>query len=108
MSLTGTVAIAFLSDSISSSFPPRQENWRAELSLRSALASAQAEQLYPNSFVLAGGPARMITMGSSQDIHPPKIEEAKKNIHRQHKSQLDDALEDTFPASDPPAMTEPH
>ena len=48
-------------------------------------------------------------MGSSrQDIHPPKIEEAKKNVHKHHKSQLDDALEDTFPASDPPAMTEPH
>jgi len=48
-------------------------------------------------------------MGNSpQDIHPPKMDEAKKNVHPQKKSHLDDALEDTFPASDPPAMTEPH
>jgi hypothetical protein len=48
-------------------------------------------------------------MGSpSQDIHAPKIQEAKKNVHKQEMSQLDDALENTFPASDPPAMTEPH
>jgi len=48
-------------------------------------------------------------MGSqSQDIHPPKIHEAKKNVHKHEMSELDDALKDTFPASDPPAMTEPH
>ena len=48
-------------------------------------------------------------MGSpSQDIHPPKIEEAKKTVHKHEKSQLDGELEDTFPASDPPSMTEPH
>ena len=48
-------------------------------------------------------------MGSpSQDIHPPKIHEAKKNVHKHEMSELDDALNDTFPASDPPAMTEPH
>jgi hypothetical protein len=45
---------------------------------------------------------------SQQDIHPPKIHEAKKNVHKLEKSELDEALEDTFPASDPPAMTEPH
>jgi hypothetical protein len=48
-------------------------------------------------------------MGSpSQDIHPPKIQDAKKNVHKQEMSELDNALKDTFPASDPPAMTEPH
>lgn len=48
-------------------------------------------------------------MGSpSQDIHPPKIDEAKKNVHTHEKTELDGALEDTFPASDPPSMTEPH
>ena len=44
----------------------------------------------------------------SQDIHPPKIDEAKKNVHKHKMSELDEALEDTFPASDPPSMTEPH
>ena len=44
----------------------------------------------------------------SQDIHPPKIEQAKKTVHKHEKSDLDDALEDTFPASDPPSQTEPH
>ena len=47
-------------------------------------------------------------MGSSQDIHPPKIDQAKKHIHKHEKTQLDGELEDTFPASDPPSMTEPH
>ena len=48
-------------------------------------------------------------MGSQpQDIHPPKIHEAKKNVHKQEKDDLDEALERTFPASDPPAATEPH
>ena len=48
-------------------------------------------------------------MGSpEQHIHPPKIEEAKKNVHKHEMSELDNALKDTFPASDPPAMTEPH
>jgi len=46
-------------------------------------------------------------MGSSQDIHPPKVEQAKKHVQRE-KTQLDGELEDTFPASDPPSMTEPH
>ena len=47
-------------------------------------------------------------MGASQDIHPPKIDEAKKHVHKHEKTQLDGELEDTFPASDPPSMTEPH
>jgi len=47
-------------------------------------------------------------MGSSQNIHPPKIDQAKKHMHNHEKSQLDGELEDTFPASDPPSMTEPH
>ena len=33
-------------------------------------------------------------MGSPpQDIHPPKIHEAKKNVHKQEKDDLDEALE---------------
>ena len=47
-------------------------------------------------------------MGSSTDIHPPKIHEAKRNVHKHEMTPLDDALEDTFPASDPPAIIEPH
>jgi hypothetical protein len=48
-------------------------------------------------------------MGNShQDIHPPKIDEAKKSVHKHHNSELDKALENTFPASDPVSATEPH
>lgn len=45
---------------------------------------------------------------STQDIHAPKIEQAKRNLQKHEESKLDEALEDTFPASDPPAMTAPH
>lgn len=39
---------------------------------------------------------------------PPRPEETVPNTHDPHVSDLlDEALEDTFPASDPPAMTQP-
>jgi hypothetical protein len=33
---------------------------------------------------------------------------SKKDPSKSEEAKLDDALDDTFPASDPPAMTEPH
>lgn len=32
----------------------------------------------------------------------------KKDRSKSEEDKLDDALDDTFPASDPPAMTQPH
>ena len=54
------------------------------------------------------GSSSQDTQSPKQDIHPPKIDEAKKQVHKHEKTQLDRELEDTFPASDPPSMTEPH
>jgi len=33
---------------------------------------------------------------------------SKKDRSKSEDAKLDEALDDTFPASDPPAMTEPH
>ena len=32
----------------------------------------------------------------------------KKDLSKTEDEKLDDALDETFPASDPPSMTEPH
>jgi hypothetical protein len=36
------------------------------------------------------------------------VKDAKKDNSTTEEDKLDDALDDSFPASDPPAMTEPH
>jgi hypothetical protein len=38
---------------------------------------------------------------------PKETSKQKKEEHHEKQEKLNDALEDSFPASDPPAMTQP-
>ena len=43
-----------------------------------------------------------------KDSTDTKMKDAKKDTSLSQEDKLDDALDDSFPASDPPSMTDPH
>jgi hypothetical protein len=43
-----------------------------------------------------------------KDLNKTNMKDAKKDKTLSQEEKLDDALDDSFPASDPPSQTDPH